>query len=80
MPDTYSEAKRQLSNFCETSSTEIEDTKICKPRKRVPKRNYDSDSEDDYNVLTQYSEIQNQGKTYSIKIYKYTEIIMYKRL
>jgi len=63
--DTYSEAKRQLSNFCETSTTEIEEEIIYKPRKRVPKRNYDSFSDNENDFFTRPKKTQNQGTALS---------------
>jgi len=63
LPDNFSVAKRQLSNFCVTSSTENENRDICKPRKRILKRNYDSFSENENNVYTQRSKTKNRGKS-----------------
>ncbi|KAL4119018.1 hypothetical protein QTP88_011891 [Uroleucon formosanum] len=58
--NNFSAAKRQFSSFCETSTTEIKNSDIWKPRKRVPKRNYDSFSENENNIYTQHSKTKNQ--------------------
>lgn len=63
LPDNFSVAKCQLSYFCETSTTELENSDICKPRKRIPKRNYDSISEIENNEYTQHSKTKNRGKS-----------------
>jgi len=68
LPDNFSAAKRQLSYFCETSTTELENSDICKPRKRIPKRNYDSISENENNEYNQHSKTKNRGKYPNIKL------------
>jgi len=39
--ETYNEAKSKLSSFCNTSTTELEDTH----KKRIPNKNFNSGSE-----------------------------------
>lgn len=51
MLDTYSEAKRRLIKFCETSATETEDLLTSVQRVRIPKRKFYSSSEEDSSVI-----------------------------
>ncbi|XP_022164089.1 uncharacterized protein LOC111029416 [Myzus persicae] len=74
--NTYSEAKRRLIKFCETSSTETEELLTSKPRVRVPKRKYSS-SEEETSVI---STLNHQNLSRNVKVTQKTHTEIQKGL